>query len=489
MVSKKTKKSKSANMDQLPINSLSMRTQCVADVIPTYQPQSVIYLMSRDQRVQDNHALHAAQKRACELKLSLRVIFLLYASSHKRAREHFEFMLAGLDEVAHNLAKQNISFQLMIQTKDRSEEVVELMRIHKPAALFIDFSPLKSARTFLANISRTAIAPVYEVDAHNIVPVWVASSKQEFGAYTLRPKLHKLLAQWLVEQPQVVNHPYGTAEVVWPQKLIDTVLGGLRKNGTKNSAIPGEAAAHNALQDFIHNKLSHYAVNRNIATLDSQSNLSPYLHFGQLSSLRVALSLQNVLLEHNQQLHMLESPKIPSDDSPTFKAGADAVLEEMIVRKELSDNFCYYNQNYDNILSAPQWALKSLDAHRQDPRDFVYSFEQFEQAATHDELWNAAQKELTTTGKMHGYMRMYWAKKVLEWTETPEQAVDFLIRLNDFYSIDGADPNGYAGIMWSVAGLHDRSWFERPVFGAVRYMNETGAKKRFNLQEYIDKYK
>ena len=156
----------------------------------------------------------------------------------------------------------------------------------------------------------------------------------------------------------------------------------------------------------------------------------------------------------------------------------------MVVRKELSDNWCYYNQNYDNLKGAPQWAQNTLAKHASDPREFLYSLKQFEVANTHDPAWNAAQKQMTTTGKMHGYMRMYWAKKVLEWTESPGQAIDFLIRLNDLYSLDGGDPNGYAGIMWSIAGVHDRPWGERPIYGKVRSMVYGGLKRKFDISAY-----
>jgi len=184
-------------------------------------------------------------------------------------------------------------------------------------------------------------------------------------------------------------------------------------------------------------------------------------------------------------LHLLHSPKMPSAGSETsISDGANALLEEMIVRKELSDNFCYYQPQYTSLNGGPQWAQDSLTEHRADPREFLYNYEQLAKGETHDAAWNAAQLQMVKTGKMHGYMRMYWAKKVLEWTESPEQAIDFLIRLNDFYSIDGGDPNGYVGILWSVVGVHDRPWTERAVFGKIRYMNYGGLKRKFDIAAY-----
>jgi deoxyribodipyrimidine photo-lyase len=174
-----------------------------------------------------------------------------------------------------------------------------------------------------------------------------------------------------------------------------------------------------------------------------------------------------------------------SSASPEAK---EDFLEELIVRRELSDNFCFHNVNYDNINGFPEWARKTLSAHAKDRRDYIYSYDQFDSAGTHDDLWNAAHREMVQRGKMHGYMRMYWAKKILEWTESPEQAMEIAISLNDTYELDGRDPNGYTGIAWSLGGVHDRAWKERPVFGKIRYMNRKGCERKFNVQVYIDKY-
>ena len=158
----------------------------------------------------------------------------------------------------------------------------------------------------------------------------------------------------------------------------------------------------------------------------------------------------------------------------------------MIIRRELSDNFCEYEKNYDYFEGFHHWAQKSLNEHRNDEREYIYTDEQFEEADTHDPLWNAAQNQMKTTGKMHGYMRMYWAKKILEWSPSPEIALQVAINLNDKYELDGRDPNGYTGIAWSIGGIHDRAWFERPVYGKIRYMNYNGCKSKFNVFKYIE---
>lgn len=162
-----------------------------------------------------------------------------------------------------------------------------------------------------------------------------------------------------------------------------------------------------------------------------------------------------------------------------------AFCEESIVRRELSDNFCYYNKNYDNLKGAYDWAQKTLDDHRKDKRTYVYSRDQLEQARTHDDLWNSAQIQMVKEGKMHGFLRMYWAKKILEWTKTPEEALETAIYLNDRYQLDGRDPNGYVGCMWSIAGIHDQGWREREVFGKIRY---DGCKRKFDVAAFVARY-
>ena len=251
-------------------------------------------------------------------------------------------------------------------------------------------------------------------------------------------------------------------------QVVLTLIKGLKSNHQIITIESGEEASHRALQSFINNRLQNYAEDRNDPTKPGLSDLSPYLHFGQISSLRVALEVKKAT---HQDIKL--------------KAGTDVFLEELIIRKELSDNFCFYNQNYKKLSGAPDWALKTLRLHADDTRDFTYTYAQLEAAQTHDEAWNAAQRQLVTDGKIHGYMRMYWAKKILQWTDTPQTAQRFLVRLNDFYHLDGGDPNGYVGILWSVAGLHDRPWFERSIFGTVRYMNFNGLQRKFDVKKYI----
>ncbi|MFO0882374.1 MAG: deoxyribodipyrimidine photo-lyase [Candidatus Saccharimonadales bacterium] len=431
--------------------------------------ECVLYIMSRDQRVHDNHALIAAQKHALAHGLPLAVIFNFNVTKAPRAREHYDFMIAGLYQVEREL--NNLNIPLIGLVGEHLPRLEALCHHVKPAAIYVDFSPLNGPQSVHKKLAKDYT--IIEVDTHNIVPAWIASEKQEVGARTLRPKINHYLPTFCIEPELLVSHP-----IDWPNKAVIRLeevvdifgdrLAAVRHSGINHGYQAGETAAKLYLQMFIDSRLKGYATLRNDPSVDGLSGMSPYLHFGQISSLRI----------------VLEAAKAVKQDA-SLKPDYDTLIEELVVRKELSDNFCLYNQNYALLEGAPQWAQKTLQKHASDPREFMYSLEQFERAETHDEAWNAAQTQLTQTGKIHGYMRMYWAKKILEWSSSPEEALQILLYLNDFYSLDGGDPNGYVGILWSIAGLHDRLWGERAVYGTVRSMVYNGLKRKFDIQAYI----
>ena len=427
----------------------------------------VIYWMSRDQRVHDNWALISAQKLSIEKKKPLLVVFNLVPDFLEAAIRKYGFMLKGLQEVESELGRYNIPFFLLQGNPE--VEIPKFITKHNTSVLVSDFDPLRIKRIWKREVAKKIEIPFYEVDAHNIVPCLITSNKTEFGAYTIRPKIHKLLPEFLDEFPSIrkmkKTESSTSDKINW-----DGVLASLKINREVKEVDwikPGESAAANSLINFLENKLERYAEDRNDPNKNALSNLSPYLHFGHISAQRVALTIQ----------HFYQ--KNPS---------ADTFLEELIVRRELSDNFCYFNQKYDSFDGFHDWAKQTLNQHRKDRRDFVYSIEEFEKANTHEDLWNTAQKELIITGKMHGYMRMYWAKKILEWSKSPEDALSIAIHLNDKYELDGRDPNGYVGCAWSIGGVHDRAWAERPVYGKIRYMNRNGAARKFDVNSYIKKY-
>jgi deoxyribodipyrimidine photo-lyase len=428
----------------------------------------VILWMSRDQRITDNWALLFAQQLAIEQESSLAVTFCLVPQFLGATIRQYGFMMRGLREVEDGLKKKNIPFFLL--TGAPEIELARFIRRYSAGTLVADFNPLHINAQWKESLLKGIDIPFYEVDAHNIVPCWIASSKQEYGAHTLRRKLDPLLPEFLTGFPSLKRHPYRQKERTgmtdWRKaaRTLDVDMTVQEVDWLQ----PGEKAAKMAMQKFLRSRLSLYDKHRNDPALDGQSDLSPYLHFGHISPQRVAL----------------EALKISTD-----KKSRDAFLEELIVRRELSDNFCNYNPNYYKVEGFPAWAKNTLNTHRNDKRRYIYTLKQFENALTHDELWNAAQTEMIKKGKMHGYMRMYWAKKILEWTESPERAIEIAIYLNDRYELDGRDPNGYTGIAWSIGGVHDRAWNERPVFGKIRYMSYNGCKTKFAIGKYIENVK
>ena len=426
----------------------------------------VVYWMSRDQRAHDNWALLYAQHLAQERRVPLLVVFCLAPGFLGATLRQYAFMLAGLDEAAQELENHQIPFHLI-----QGEPATALPRWLKEreiSLLVADFDPLRLKRAWKEAVGQSLAIPFIEVDAHNIIPCWLASPKQEWAAYSFRPKVHRALPEFLTPFPPLLRHPHPAGETgagVNVAELLGTMAldRGVPPVAWLN---PGEKAARQYLQRFLAEKLAHYDRDRNDPNRAGQSDLSPHLHFGQISPQRIALEVR--------------ASKAP-------RAAQEAFLEELVVRRELSDNYCYYNRHYDRFQGLPDWARKTLDDHRGDEREYVYSLEDFEAGRTHDPLWNAAQLEMVQRGKMHGYLRMYWAKKILEWTASPEEAQEIAILLNDRYELDGRDPNGYTGIAWSIGGLHDRAWGERPVFGKIRYMSYKGAAGKFDVQAYVDK--
>jgi len=420
----------------------------------------VVCWLRRDQRVRDNWALLYAQDLALASAQPLAVAFCLVPEFLGATRRTFAFMLAGLRQVARDLQALGIPFLLV--RGDPGREIPRLVARAGAGCLVTDFNPLRPSRAWEDAVAARVRVPVRQVDAHNVVPAWRASGKEEYAARTIRPKLQRLLPTFLGEFPRLRRHPYP-----WPADPppADWSLAAPAAGPAIAWCDPGEAAARAALARFLSTRIAAYDTARNDPTVAGQSDLSPYLHFGQLAPQRVAL----------------DAARSPAD------AGRDAFLEELIVRRELADNFCHYNHDYDRFEGLPAWGRRTLEDHADDPREHVYDVGELAAAATHDPLWNAAQTELVARGKMHGYLRMYWAKKILEWTRDPGEALDAAIALNDRYSLDGRDPSGYAGCAWSIGGLHDRPWSERPVFGKIRFMNLAGCRRKFRVDRYVER--
>ncbi len=424
----------------------------------------VLYWMSRDQRAQDNWALLYAQEWADKLDVPLRIAFSLTQTFLGATERHYDFMLRGLVEVEGELRALGIGLHVL--RGDPAEQVARWAREQGAALVVTDFSPLRIGRAWRAKLAQDTPCPVVEVDAHNVIPAWLLSDKEEFGAYTLRPKVRRLLPDYLTDFPAL--HPQADDPLPPPMDwaALRAWLQADPRVGPVAEFMPGPAAAWAALRRFIDTRLTMYPTARNNPlTPEGQSDLSPYFHYGAIAPQRVAREIQS--------------------ERGRTAAGVDAFLEEMIVRRELADNYCLYQPQYDSLSGARAWARQTLDDHRGDPRPVRYSLAQFEAGETHDAAWNAAQWEMVRRGKMHNYLRMYWAKKILEWTASAEEAYEVAIYLNDRYELDGRDPNGYTNIAWSLGGVHDRPWPERPIFGKIRYMAYSGLLKKFDVAAYV----
>lgn len=423
----------------------------------------VLYWMHRDFRARNNWGLIRARQEALRLRVPVAVVFCLVPEFLGATFRQYDFLLRGLEETADLLEIAGIP--LILRCGAPEIEMRRLCEEHKPSLVVTDFDPLRIKRQWLRVLTESAACVVEEVDSRNIVPAWLASEHREFMARTFRPKIHGLLGEFLEPFPELAPHPF--TWIVPPAGLDFLSLRARLKVDTDVPPVvwlqPGENGALATLETFFTHRLAAYG-QRNDPNKNVCSDLSPYLHFGMISAQAIVLELRQRGLEGE---------------------AVDDFVEELVVRRELSDNFCLHTPDYDQVSGFSPWARSTLAAHQGDPRPYLYSDEAFDRGQTHDPLWNGAQNQLVRTGKMPGYLRMYWAKKILEWTENPARALRVAIHLNDRYALDGRETNGYAGIAWSIGGVHDRGWAERPIFGTIRYMNQAGARRKFDVNRYV----
>ena len=430
----------------------------------------VVYWMQSDQRAEDNWALQRGVELANSLRLPVVVVFVVYAVPNGNYWRHYDFMLKGLAETAERLRARGIGFAMKYGKPD--QVIPACARELKPAAVVTDQSYLAWGMMLRHKVGQSLGVRLEGVDAATIVPPRVAYPKAAYGAYLLRPKLRMLRERFLTEIPADAPDTawLGNVPSSIDERDLETVLALVKPDKSVGPVgiAPGPAAAQGGLRDFIAKGFGVYAARRNDPMAQASSRLSAYLHFGQLSSQRVAFEVLN------------------SEAYDAEPEAGEAYLDELITWRELAVNYVLYCASYNTYDGIPAWAQRSLSKHRDDPREFLYTLREFERASTHDELWNAAQLEMVRSGYMHGYMRMYWAKKILEWSESASAAIRMAVYLNDKYSLDGRDANGYAGILWAIGGLHDRPWFDRPIYGQVRYMSYGGAKSKFDVAAYVD---
>ena len=435
---------------------------------PSAEGTCVVYWMQRAQRALDNPALDVAVNAANELSKPV-VAFLAPVPFYPHANfRHYRFLSEGIPDIADSLLKRNIGFVL------RRFPEFSLLRFcdEVNAALVIgDENPLREPEAWRRKAAKKLRVPLWTVDADVIVPSKLLE-KAQYAAHIIRPRLQAQLERFLVAQenprarvpwkkPQNLSSLPSNFDIAQNWQLDRTVSPVSQWRGGTNQAL-------RLLEDFLRHKLPGYGTGRNKPEADHTSRLSPYLHFGHIGPITIALAVQK--------------SGAPEPDKAAF-------LNQLITWRELSINLVRFNPDYDNFECAEPWAHRTLAKHAKDHRPVAYTEPQLENAQTHDALWNAAQRQMVATGWMHNYVRMYWAKKILEWSASPSEAYRIAVHLNDKYELDGRDPNGYAGIAWAIVGRLDRPWFNRPVFGLLRPMTGASLAKKFNAAAYIAQFK
>ena len=425
----------------------------------------VIYWMQSSHRTEFNLALDYAIFMGKKLDKPV-IVFFGITNFLEANHRHYKFMLEGLIEIEKALDALGIKFVLKKISPDKG--IIELSK--KACLVVVDRGYLRLNKTWYHLAKQGVKCPLFQVEDNVVVPVELASNKEEYSAATFRPKIHMKSGFFLRELK--FNKPkrdsLDSKIESMDLKKINQIIDSLKLNPNihpTNYFRGGPSEAQNHLKNFINKKLPNYPNNRNDPNLESLSNLSPYLHFGQISPIQIT---QKIVSSNN-----------PEESKQVF-------LEELIVRRELAINYVFYNKNYDSFEGLPNWTKKTLLEHKNDERHYNYSIKEFEEAKTHDPFWNAAQNQMRFTGKMHGYMRMYWGKKIIEWTKTPQIAFEIALTLNNIYELDGRDPNGYTGVAWCF-GKHDRPWKEREIFGKIRYMNDKGLRRKFDADKYVKK--
>jgi len=432
---------------------------------PDAAGRCVVHWMQRAQRGIDNPALDLAIRAANALRKPVVIFFApvpLYPHANLR---HYRFLNEGIPDIAAALAKRNVGFVLR-RYPDHS--LLKFCDQVKPALVIGDENPLREAEHWRAKVATKLKIPFWTVDADVIVPARLLL-KAQYAAHIIRPRLQAHLSQFLTRS----KNP--SARVAWKQPpglhSLDARTDITEDWKLDRSVSPvsawsgGTREGIRLLNEFVRKKLSEYGTRRNHPESDYTSRLSPHLHFGHISPVTVALAVRN---------------------ADASKEDKDAFLNQIIIWRELAVNLVRFNPDYDNFECAEPWAHRTLAKHARDTRPVIYSELELEDAETHDPLWNAAQLQMVRTGWMHNYMRMYWAKKILEWNRSPAEAYRIAVRFNDKYQLDGRDPNGYAGIAWAIVGKFDRPWFERPIFGQIRYMSAASTGRKFDSKRYIE---
>ena len=445
-----------------PDRAQDARSERRGDAPERSDARSVAYLMDRSRRTVDAPALERAAAHANRLGLPLRVAVAYDPDEPGLTPRTAAFAFGGLRDVASGLARRGVAFEVAV-----GDPVAVGVRLARHAALLVlDAGHLRHERAWRERLARTAGVAVEEVDADVVVPVRLASDRHETAARTFRPRVWRQVERFLAPVGPVTLERRSDR----PDPPLDLPVVDPREGAAALARLPvpsgpppiatapsGTRAANAAVRRFLDDRFGRYVPDRQRPDRDASSGLSPYLRFGQISPRTVAARAR---------------------DAAPDAAALDAFLEQLIVRRELSFNHVLFAPDvYDRYEGLPAWARATLDAHRHDPREALPSEEELEEGRTPDPDWNAAMAIMRATGGLHNHMRMYWAKRILAWSPSPEEGHARTLRLNDRWFLDGRDPNSYAGVGWAY-GLHDRPWPERAVFGTVRSMTPGGLARK-----------
>jgi deoxyribodipyrimidine photo-lyase len=431
-----------------------------------------LYWAQMNRRAHVNHALEYAIHSANRLRLPL-LVYEGLTCTYKKANDRMHtFVLQNVPDMAEQLKARGIGYLFYLRRRKQDANDVLYRLAADAAAVVTDDYPTFIAAEHNATVPPKIGVAYYAVDSSCIVPMG-KHEKRNYAAYTIRPRIAKMLPNYFkpLEEQRVTHRWQGPVPIAYETHVSRSDIPELVASCEIDHSIPpstsfggGQKEAARHLEEFLEHRLRRYAADRNEPSRHATSNMSPYLHFGMISSLEIALKTREHAEKHG------------------YAAGE--YLEELIVRRELAFNFAHFTPNADSLSVLPDWCLSTMREHANDKRDPVYSAEEFETAQTHDQLWNAAQRELLLRGKIHGYYRMYWGKKIIEWSPTYEKALEIMLDLHDRYALDGRDPNTYANILWCF-GLHDRPWGTRPVFGSLRWMSFEGVKRKSDVNSYI----
>ena len=436
------------------------------------EAEYVLYWAQMNRRVDANHGLLYAIELANRYNLPV-LYYEGLTCTYEYANDRLHtFVLEGVPETAKRLKKAGIGYVFYLRRKkaDRNDVLYELAR--KAAAVVTDDYPTFIARQHNRSVPKKLSISYYVVDSSCVVPMTQITTRQ-YGAYTIRPRIQKQLQTYLREPDAIkpkrkfAGEPPNFHTAVDASKVRELVAS-CEIDHSVNPSLSftgGRLRAEKLLEYFLENNLRRYGKDRNQPVEHATSHMSPYLHFGQISSLEIALAARTYAEKH--------------------KLMADDYLEELIVRRELSFNYTRFVEDPGDLGNLPEWCQKTMEKHARDKREVLYSREQLIQAQTEDRLWNATQKEMVLRGKIHGYYRMYWGKKIIEWSKHYQDAADLMIDIHGHYALDGRDPNTFTNILWCF-GLHDRAWGERPVFGKLRYLSLQGLERKTDTDGYID---